>query len=51
MSCGFLFSCTGYYRYDQGYTPEFEGIERFGGEVVHPQFWTEDIDHSGSGSW
>ncbi len=47
MTCGFLFSCTGYYRYDQGYTPEFEGIERFGGEVVHPQFWTEDIDHSG----
>jgi monooxygenase len=47
MSCGFLFSCTGYYRYDEGYTPEFEGIERFGGQVVHPQFWTDDIDHSG----
>ncbi len=47
LSCSFLFSCTGYYRYDQGYTPQFEGIERFGGEVVHPQFWTDDIDHSG----
>jgi monooxygenase len=47
MTCGFLFTCTGYYRYDEGYTPELEGIERFRGEVVHPQFWTDDIDHSG----
>ena len=47
LSCGFLFTCTGYYRYDEGYTPEFQGIERFGGEIVHPQFWTDDVDHSG----
>jgi monooxygenase len=47
LSCGFLFTCTGYYRYDEGYTPEFEGMERFGGEIVHPQFWTGDIDHRG----
>ena len=47
LSCGFLFTCTGYYRYDEGYTPEFQGIERFGGETVHPQFWTADVDHRG----
>jgi monooxygenase len=47
LTCGFLFSCTGYYRYDEGYTPEFPGIERFGGEIVHPQFWTNDVDHGG----
>jgi monooxygenase len=47
LTCGFLFTCTGYYRYDEGYTPAFEGIERFGGEIVHPQFWTEDIDYTG----
>jgi monooxygenase len=47
MSCGFLFTCTGYYRYDEGYTPEFQGIERFGGEIVHPQFWIDDIDYAG----
>ena len=46
LSCGFLFTCTGYYRYDEGYTPEFQGIERFGGEIVHPQFWTDDIDYT-----
>jgi cation diffusion facilitator CzcD-associated flavoprotein CzcO len=43
MTCGFLYSCAGYYDYDQGYTPEFPGIEDFAGEVVHPQFWPEDL--------
>jgi cation diffusion facilitator CzcD-associated flavoprotein CzcO len=47
MTCGFLFSCTGYFSYDEGYTPEFPGVERFGGRIVHPQFWTDDIDHAG----
>ena len=47
MTCGFLFTCTGYYRYDAGYTPEFPGVERFGGRIAHPQFWTDDIDHAG----
>ncbi|HUL66719.1 MAG TPA: NAD(P)/FAD-dependent oxidoreductase [Burkholderiaceae bacterium] len=47
MSCNFLFLCCGYYRYDAAYTPAFEGIERFGGRVVHPQFWTDDIDWKG----
>ena len=36
LTCGFLFICTGYYRYDQGYTPAFEGIERFGGPSSTP---------------
>jgi monooxygenase len=47
LTCGFLFTCAGYYRYDEAYTPAFEGIERFRGEIVHPQFWTEDIDYAG----
>src|SRR5688500_13677200 len=42
MTAGFLLPCTGYYRYDEGYTPDFEGRERFAGEVVHPQHWPED---------
>jgi monooxygenase len=44
LTCGFLFVCAGYYRYDEGYTPAFEGIERFAGRIVHPQQWTDDID-------
>lgn len=43
----FLFCGTGYYNYDDPYTPEFPGIENFGGDVVHPQFWPEDLDYSG----
>jgi cation diffusion facilitator CzcD-associated flavoprotein CzcO len=29
------------------YTPQFPGLDRFGGQVVHPQFWTDDVDHGG----
>ena len=47
MTCGFLFTCTGYYRNDEGYTPPFRGVQRFGGQIVHPQFWSEDVDHAG----
>ena len=47
LTCGFLWSCSGYYRYDEGYTPEFPGAERFAGRVVHPQHWPEDIDYEG----
>jgi monooxygenase len=47
LTCGFLYACAGYYRYDAGYTPDFPGIERFGGTVVHPQRWPEDLDHAG----
>jgi cation diffusion facilitator CzcD-associated flavoprotein CzcO len=39
--------CSGYYRYDQGYTPEFPGAERFAGKIVHPQFWPDDVDYAG----
>jgi cation diffusion facilitator CzcD-associated flavoprotein CzcO len=47
MTCGFLFMCSGYYRYDEGYTPDFAGTERFAGRIVHPQHWPEDIDYAG----
>jgi cation diffusion facilitator CzcD-associated flavoprotein CzcO len=47
LSCGFLYGCTGYYRYDQGFTPRFEGVERFRGVWVHPQHWPEQLDYSG----
>src|SRR3954468_9512117 len=47
LTCGFLFMCSGYYRYDEGYTPALPGAERFGGRLVHPQHWPEDLDHRG----
>ena len=47
MSCNYLFMCSGYYSYKSGYTPEFAGIDRFKGKIVHPQKWPEDLDYAG----
>jgi monooxygenase len=47
LTCGFVLMCSGYYRYDEGYTPEFKGTERFAGQVVHPQRWADDVDYAG----
>ncbi len=47
LTCRFLLMCTGYYRYDHGYTPQFAGTERFAGPIVHPQLWPEDLDYAG----
>jgi cation diffusion facilitator CzcD-associated flavoprotein CzcO len=47
LTAGFLFSCSGYYRYDHGYLPHFEGMADFAGTLVHPQAWPEDLDVAG----
>ena len=47
LTCEFLLCCAGYYRYSAGYTPEFPGIGRFRGRVVHPQAWPADLDYAG----
>lgn len=47
FTCGFLYLCTGYYDYKSGYTPEWPGIERFKGLIVHPQKWPQDLDYTG----
>ncbi|HEX8688790.1 MAG TPA: NAD(P)/FAD-dependent oxidoreductase, partial [Solirubrobacterales bacterium] len=47
LTCDFLWTCSGYFRYDEGYTPQFEGRERFRGRIVHPQHWPDDLDYAG----
>jgi monooxygenase len=47
LTCGFLFMCSGYYRYDEGFTPAFNGVERFTGPIIHPQHWPADLDYAG----
>ena len=47
LTCGFLYACSGYYSYDEGYSPEFPGTNRFQGQIIHPQHWPEDLDYSG----
>jgi monooxygenase len=45
--CNFLMMCSGYYRYDRGYTPDFPGAQEFQGTIIHPQKWPEGLDYTG----
>jgi monooxygenase len=47
FTCRFLYTCTGYYDYNQGYTPDWPDIEKFTGQIIHPQHWPEDLDYTG----
>ena len=47
ITCNWLFGATGYYNYGEGNAPHFEGQEDFEGQIVHPQFWPEDLDYRG----
>jgi len=46
-TCNFLYGCTGYYRYDEGYQPKFPGVADYRGQFVHPQHWPEALDYAG----
>jgi monooxygenase len=46
LTCNFLWMCAGYYSYTEAYTPDFPGRDRFRGEIVHPQFWTDQVDYA-----
>ncbi len=43
----FLYMCSGYYSYEEGYRPLFKGEDTFEGTIIHPQFWPEGLDYSG----
>jgi len=45
VTCNFLWMCQGYYRHSEGYTPDFPGMDRFKGPIIHPQTWPEDLDY------
>jgi cation diffusion facilitator CzcD-associated flavoprotein CzcO len=45
ISCGFLMMCGGYYRHDSGYTPEWDNMSAYRGQIVHPQSWPKDLDY------
>ena len=46
-TCSFLISCSGYYSYEKGYTPDFRNLEKYQGTFIHPQKWPEDLDYKG----
>jgi cation diffusion facilitator CzcD-associated flavoprotein CzcO len=45
VSANFLWMCQGYYKHSEGYTPDWPGMDRFQGTIVHPQTWPEDLDY------
>ncbi|GAC1386044.1 MAG: NAD(P)/FAD-dependent oxidoreductase [Marmoricola sp.] len=47
LTCDFLFSTSGYYHYDAGYTPDWPGLADYQGQLVHPQHWPDDLDYAG----
>jgi monooxygenase len=47
LTCSFVLWCSGYYRYDQGYTPDLPGLDNYGGTIVHPQHWDPEMDYAG----
>jgi len=47
LRCRFLYMCTGYYSYEEGYRPPFKAEETFGGTIIHPQFWPQGLDYTG----
>ena len=46
LTANFVYLGSGYYDYDEPYDPGFDFGE-FDGQVIHPQFWPEDLDYSG----
>ena len=47
IKTAFLFAASGYYNYDEGFTPEFAGSDDFEGTIIHPQHWPEELDYAG----
>jgi cation diffusion facilitator CzcD-associated flavoprotein CzcO len=45
IAANFLWMCQGYYRHSEGYTPEWDGMASFKGQIIHPQSWPEDLDY------
>ena len=43
----FLWMCQGYYDHTKPHTPQWEGLDRYTGQVVHPQQWPTDLDLTG----
>ena len=46
LTANFLYLGSGYYDYDEPYDPGFE-LGEFEGQVLHPQFWPDDLDYAG----
>jgi len=46
FTANFLWMCQGYYRHAEGYTPHWDGMENYQGQIIHPQTWPQDLDYA-----
>lgn len=44
FTCNFLWMCQGYYNYEKPHTPDWQDMDKFKGEIIHPQVWPDDAD-------
>ncbi len=47
VTARFLYMCSGYYNYGEGHRPRWDGEGDFTGQIIHPQFWPEDLNYAG----
>lgn len=47
LRCRFIVFGTGYYDYSAALDVKVPGLDKFQGQIVHPQFWPEKIDLEG----
>lgn len=47
LTASFILSAAGYYKFDEGYNPHFDGRDNFNGDIIHPQHWPENYETSG----
>ena len=45
FTASFLWMCQGYYRHNQGYMPDWEGVDDFTGQIVHSETWPDNLDY------
>ena len=43
-AANFIFNCSGYYSYEKGYTPDYNGLDNYEGTFVHPQKWPSTLE-------
>ena len=47
FTANFLWMCQGYYDHEKPYMPDWPGMDRYKGQLVHAQLWDPKIDYAG----
>ena len=47
FTCNFLWMCQGYYDHEKPYIPDWPGMDKYKGQLIHAQLWDPKIDYTG----